>query len=204
MMVSANRLQTGFLVLVLLATAQLVAGCFGRTPQTQYYAFSSQSLVRENTGDTIILIGPFDIPNYLNRSQIVVREQGTSIEVLDFERWAEPLADAIPRRVSSELNNLLSSSLAVPFPTVTDANAEYRIRGRIENFEASTDGNVILRVRWAISNSDNSYVLPPQSSAYSATISPGADAAVITDAMDGLLGEFAVQLAAELKQLGLE
>jgi uncharacterized lipoprotein YmbA len=204
MMVSANRLQTGFLVLALFATAQLVAGCFGRSPQTQYYAFTSQELVGDNSGDTIIQIGPFDIPNYLNRPQIVVREQGTSIKVLDFERWAEPLADAIPRRVSSELNNLMSSSLAFPFPAATDANANYKIRGRIENFEAGTDGNVILRLRWAVMQSDNSYALPPQSASYSATISPGAGAAVITDAMDGLLGEFAVELAEELKQLGIE
>lgn len=201
---SANRLQTGFLVLVLLATTHLVSGCFGRSPQTQYYAFTSQELVSNNTGDTIILIGPFDIPNYLNRPQIVVREQGTSIAVLDFERWAEPLADAIPRRVSSELNNLLSSSLAFPFPAVTDGDAEYKIRGRIDNFEASTDGNVILRLRWAVTHRDNSYALPPQSASYSTTISPGADAATITDAMDGLLSDYALQLAQELKQIGIE
>jgi uncharacterized lipoprotein YmbA len=201
---SGNKLWPGTLVVTCVAIAQLVSGCVGTSPATRYYAFTSADFISNGTGDTKISVGPFEIPDYLNRPQIVVRDQGTTLKVLKSDRWAEPLTESVNRRVIRDLSNELSSALVYQFPSVTDISPDYRIRGRIHNFEANTDGSVVLRLRWGVLNRENGFAIAPRGENFSTTINSSDDIAAVTNAMDGLLGELAMTIAAELEQIGID
>ena len=201
---SRNKLRFGTLVVICIAIASLVSGCIGSSPTTRYYAFTSTDFIGNSTGDIKISVGPFEIPDYLNRPHIVVRDQGTSLKVLKFDRWAEPLTEAVNRRINRDLSNELTSAFVYQFPSSTDMSPDYRVRGRIYNFEANTDGTVVLRLRWGVLNRDNSFAITPRGDNFSTTISSSDDIAAVTNAMDGLLGEFAMTIATELERIGLD
>jgi uncharacterized lipoprotein YmbA len=201
---SGKKLRPGTLVVICIAIAQLVSGCVGSSPTTHYYAFTSADFISNGTGNTRISVGPFEIPDYLNRPQIVVRDQGTSLKVLKSDRWAEPLTESVNRRINRDLSNELLSALVYQFPSVTDVSPDYRVRGRIYAFEGNTDGTVVLRLRWGVLNRDNSFAIAPRGETFSTTVSSSDDIAAVTSAMDSLLGEFAMTIAAELEQIGVE
>ncbi len=201
---SGYKLRFGTLVVTCIAIAQLISGCVGSSPTTRYYAFTSADFSSKGNGDIKISVGPFEIPDYLNRPHIVVRDQGTSLKVLKFDRWAEPLTESVNRRINRDLSNEVSSALVYQFPSVTDLSPDYRIRGRIYTFEANTDGTVVLRLRWGVLNRDNSFAIAPRGDTFSTTISSSDDIAAVTNAMDGLLGEFAMTIATELERIGID
>jgi uncharacterized lipoprotein YmbA len=191
-------------VVICIAIAQLISGCVGSSPTTRYYAFTSADFSSKGNGDIKISVGPFEIPDYLNRPHIVVRDQGTSLKVLKFDRWAEPLSESINRRINRDLSNEVSSALVYQFPSVTDLSPDYRIRGRIYTFEANTDGTVILRLRWGVLNRDNSFAIATRGDTFSTTIHSSDDIVAVTNAMDSLLGEFAMTIATELERIGID
>jgi uncharacterized lipoprotein YmbA len=199
-----NMLRTGALVMTCIAIPQLVSGCIGTSPATRYYAFTASDYVNKTEGDLKISVGPFEIPEYLNRPQIIIREQGTALKVLKSDRWAEPLTEAVGRRINRDLSNQITSGLVYQFPSVTDISPDYRIRGRISNFEASTDGTVVLRLRWGVLNRDNGFAIAPHGATFSTTIESSDDIAAVTKAMDDLLGELTLSIATELKKIGVD
>jgi len=199
-----NKLRTGLLIVTCVAIAQLVAGCVGSSPATRYYAFTAGDYVNRTEGDLKIAVGPFEIPEYLNRPQIVIRDQGTELKVLKFDRWGEPLTEAIGRRINRDLSNHVTSGLVYKFPSVTSVSPDYRIRGRISNFEANTDGTVVLRLRWGVLNRENGFAVPPHGATFSTTVESSDDISAVTNAMDDLLGELALSIAAELKKIGVD
>lgn len=198
-----NKLRIGFLILTCVAIAQLVAGCVGSSPATSYYAFTSSDFVNDTDGDLIISVGPFELPDYLNRPQIVIRDQGTRLTVLKSDRWAEPLAEAVARRINRDLNSHLSSAVVYQFPSVTDLSPDYRIRGRIYNFEANTDGTVVMRVRWGVLDRESNFALAPRGDTFSTSITSIDDVAAVTNAMDSLISEFSLKIAADLESIGV-
>jgi uncharacterized lipoprotein YmbA len=201
---SGNKLRFGTFVVICIAIAPLVSGCIGSSPTTRYYAFTSADFTNKSSGDIKILVGPFEIPDYLNRPHIVVRDQGTSLKVLKFDRWAEPLTEAVIRRINRDLSNEVSSALVYQYPNVADLSPDYKIRGRINAFEANTDGTVVLRLRWGVLNRDKNFAIGPRGDTFSTTIHSSDDIVAVTNAMDSLLGEFAMLIATELERIGLD
>jgi len=198
-----DKIRIGLLVVTCVATAQLVASCVGSSPTTRYYAFTATDYVNRTDGDLKISVGPFEVPEYLNRPQIVIRDQGTSLKVLKSDRWAEPLTDAIGRRITRDLSNHLTSGLVYRFPSATNVSPDYKIRGRISNFEANTDGTVVLRLRWGVLNRENGFAVAPRGDTFSTTVESSEDIVAVTNAMDTLLEEFALRIATELNKIGV-
>ena len=97
--------------ILFLTIALLVNGCVGTSAETRYYALNS-SAISENTNEGLIIsVGPFEIPEYLNRHNVIVRGQGTNLKVLKFDYWAEPLTDAITRRIVITLSGNINEAL---------------------------------------------------------------------------------------------
>jgi len=57
-------------------------------------------------GSKTILVGPVEIPAYLDRNEIVMRNGNNSLVISSFHRWAEPLDRGIERVLATNLINL--------------------------------------------------------------------------------------------------
>jgi uncharacterized lipoprotein YmbA len=187
-----------------LSIALLINGCVGTTAETRYYALNSSAIAENTNEGPIISVGPFEIPEYLDRHNIVIRGQGTNLQVLKFDRWAEPLATAVTRRIAVTLSGNISNGIVVQFPSSTDISPDYRVRGRITHFEANQQGEVRLSVRWVIVDRDRNFVATPRGVNFSTSVEPSDDVAAITAAMGDLLDELTLSIEKELNTIGLK
>src|SRR4029077_20912698 len=76
----------------LLTAAGLGIGCFGSKP-TRFYMLSTVAPAAgtsvASSGDSrVIAVGPVSIPDYVDRPQIVLRENANQVQISSFDNWA--------------------------------------------------------------------------------------------------------------------
>jgi uncharacterized lipoprotein YmbA len=190
-------------ILSALLAAALLAGCVGTTPSTRYYALDTTIISSNIREGTIISVGPFRIPEYLNRPQIVLRGQGANLKVLKFDRWAEPLADSFSRRLYAQLSQQTAKATFVEFSSLAKLDTDYRIIGSVNVFEADASGTVTLQFYWAMQSKESEFKIAPHIVTFSKTVTPE-DVPAITNAMGELIDELAASMAAEMTLAGIE
>lgn len=196
-----NRTVRYFVTFCLL----IIAGC-GSSPTVHYYALDTidNRVARDVEDSPIIAVGAFRMPEYLNRSQMVTRGPGAEINVDEFNRWAEPLDDAIHRVLASNLDVLLDSAVVVAFPTSAGLNIDYRIMGRFDRFTSGQDGLVVLDVQWGIADSAGAVTLSPRRDRFESQATRPGDPGSIAQAMSDVLAQFCRNIADEIDSVGLE
>lgn len=181
-----------------------LAGC-GSSPTVHYYALDSigGGIAENSAGAPIVAVGAFRMPEYLNRSQMVSRGPGAEILVDDFNRWAEPLDDAIHRVLASNLDLLLESAVVVAYPSSAALKPDYRLTGRFARFHAGPDGDVILEVQWGLVDSNGNTMLAPRRVRFeSQAVRPGEPGA-IAEAMSDMLAQFCRDVASDVEAVEL-
>ncbi len=137
-------------VVLLSMIAGLCGGCLGRSEPPRFYTLAAGGPPTDSGGTVAVAVGPLELPDYLDRTQIVVRDQETGIQLRSTERWAEPLEDAMVRRLTNQLNNVLQSAFVYRYPQFVNLATRYQVGAEVYAFEADTDGQVRLQLRWAI------------------------------------------------------
>lgn len=186
------KLRSGLWLLVLL----LAAGC-GSSPPVDYYTlepiFDSQP---RDPGEAKILgIGPLQIPGYIDRPQLVTQVGGNKVKVDEFNRWAEPLDQALPRIVAVNVDGLLDAVIAVTFPYPSRFRVDYRLMGRIVRFDADRDGAAVLEVQWVVQDADAQNVIEPRRDRYTAQARSAQDPNAIVQALNQTIEAFSRDVA---------
>ena len=70
-----------------------LTGCLGTSKAPNFYTFDTQP-VETSKSELALAVGPFELPEYLNRPQIVIRGEDEQLIVRQFDRWGEPLQRA--------------------------------------------------------------------------------------------------------------
>ena len=185
------------LILVLLA-----GGC-GSSPPVHYYdleALESGYVAAADT-DLRVGVGPLRTPDYLSRSQIVTRDGDTRIVVDDFNRWVEPVDEAIYRVVAENLDSLIDTAVVVAFPYSHIADMDYQVVGRISRFDAGTDGTAVLQIQWGVISSGDEFVVQPRRVRYEASLAQVGDYPALARAMSELLQQFSRDVANTLERV---
>jgi len=108
-----------------------------------------------------IFIGKMVLPTYLNRLPIV-RRNGNRVLLDDSQRWAEPLADAVPRILENNLMALMPEANFLLPPWKKEYQFNWRVLVRIDRLEAVNDESVELDARWTILDNQSKTVLNRQ------------------------------------------
>ena len=182
-----------------------LAGC-GSSPPVHYYALQAidNRIAVDAEASPILALGPFRMPEYLNRSQMVTRGSGTEIVVDEFNRWAEPLDDSIHRVLASNLDILLDSMVVVAYPSSAILDIDYRLVGRFDRYNSGPDGLVVLDVQWGIADSTGATRLSPRRAHFESQAIRPDDAGSIAQAMSDVLEQFCREIAAEIESIELE
>ena len=97
-----------------------------------------------------------EVPAYLVRGNLVTMKGGIEVQYAATERWAEPLDQGLSRAVADDLSRN-SRIRAYGFsPGAPPADQNYNVWIRLERFEGTDDGQVILRAHWIVSPADSS------------------------------------------------
>ncbi len=114
------------LILSLVVFLMMLQGCSVLPPQSpapNYYILHCLNNIGQNgpvkgavsPNHQTLVVGPIEIPTYLQRTQVVIRSKGNGLLVSSFHRWAEPLDSAIERIVAKDIA-LLSGARIESYP----------------------------------------------------------------------------------------
>jgi uncharacterized lipoprotein YmbA len=137
------------------------------------------------------------LPGYLGRPQLVVRQQDGQLSLREFDRWAEPLDEHLTRTVTANLVHLTGSPRIVAWPLPGRASADRRILGRVIRFDADSSGLAVLEVQWSIIDGSGEQLVPVRIDTYRAQAS-GTEPAALVAALSDALAQFSRQLAEAL------
>jgi len=129
-----------------------LAGC-SRSPRVTFYTLEPAAPVEARSAtaaDPSIAVGPVTLPEVVDRPQFVVRVAANRVEILETQRWAEPLKSEIPRLVAENLGRLLGSSRVSSYLQHDGVNADYRILLDIRRFEAVPGESVTVEAAWSL------------------------------------------------------
>jgi hypothetical protein len=141
--------------LILLGLLTVAAGC-ATTPPSRLYLLNSQPPPQTvHTGQTTAVGVDLhvEIADYLDRPQILVREDEHRLSLAELDRWAEPLSRMLTRVLRRELSaNLASAGQGVDFQPAGDV--DYRLAISIQRMDGIPGHQVILEAQWSIHSAE--------------------------------------------------
>lgn len=176
-----------------------VGGC-GTSPPVHYYDLEAleTGYVSDKEAYLRVGVGPLRTPDYLSRSQIVTRGGDSRVIVDDFNRWVEPVSDAVYRVVAENLDSLIDDAVVVAFPYTHIANLDYQLVGRISRFDADADGTVVLQIQWSVISAQDEFIVQPRRVRYEARAARAGDYPALVRAMNEVLQKFSRDVSKSL------
>lgn len=131
-----------------LSLAVLLAGC-GSSPRSNHYLLTAADAIAPAGESPSLGIGPIQIPEYLNRYDMVFNQQGNQVNVASSQRWAEPLGDGIQRVLSLNLATLLNTGNVRSFPWQVKRAPDYAVKINLLSLDAN-DQQATMTAEWLV------------------------------------------------------
>ena len=180
------------------ALLTLLCAC-GTSPPVHYYTLSEPAAASvAKTGTTIVAIGPFTVPDYLQKPYIVIRESDQRMRFAEYHRWVEAPQDALVAWLARDVDQQLAAATAVPFPSASYSEAGYRVRGAIAQWDVDEHGTAVLVVQWDCRSRDGTPLLALRTSRYTAKARKADDYSSIVQALNATVADFGRDIVAAL------
>ncbi len=150
----------------------LLNGC-GTTPPSKFYTLEAMNasettqIAPDKRNSLHIGIGPVQFAEYLDRSQIVTRTNGTEVNLAETHRWAEPLHNNFSRILAENLSILMDTDKFSLHPSRNWSEIDYQVVVNVWQFDASKQGEVTLVANWSIRGKGGSKLLTMRKSVFS-------------------------------------
>lgn len=187
-----------------LAVCGTVAGCANPEP-SRFYILTpmavSQTAQAVNANDPKLTVGidPIELPQYLDRAQIVTRTSRNELVFAEFDRWAEPLDDNFVRVLLEDLSTQLSPHRILVVPTAGGIAPDYRVLVEVTRFDRDVGGDSVLTARWTIFDRDRNPLVIRESRLSEPVAAPGYAETVV--AMNRTLTSLSQEIAQALRGL---
>ena len=166
----------------------LLAGCAG-SPPNKYYTLSVESpcpSVSPPAPKSSLDSATIRLPGVLDRPQLVVRTGPQTVDIREFDRWAEPL-DQMAGRV-------LADDIAACQGTPGPEKPTYSLSVSLDEFMADTSGEAHLAGRWwTLRKGEEKSVRPSHPFSLSEKVDQARGAESVA-AMSALLGRLAGEI----------
>lgn len=146
----------------------LGTGC-GTTPPTRLYVIEATTRVEKSGAHAgpFIAIGPIELPEQLNRKEIVTYPEPFRANASSLDRWAEPLDRSIGAALQENLSNLLPSDHVTAYPWRNNDEIDYVIQVRINAFGMGPGDNIALNATWLVKNNASGVLVVASKTVYS-------------------------------------
>lgn len=181
--------------------AGVLASC-GTSPPVNYYSLDSDWVSETSDGPDAIMIGlgPLRLPDYLKRSRMVTRGDGSEILVREKARWVEPVDKAVHRVLAANVDNRMDNAVFIAFPYMESVQVEYAVVGQVNRFDSNDRGEVILDVQWSVVDQQRATLIAPRRDRYQTNANDPANPNEIARAMNEALSQFSDNIAARLSE----
>jgi uncharacterized protein len=139
----------------LVALALCLAGCV-RSQPTRFYTLTAR--VGQEAGEpsgqaknpVSVSIAPIEIPDYLDRPQIVTRDGSNELKLAEFDRWAGSLSDNIASVLAENLASLLGSDRVLVDPRIRTGKVDFAVTLRVLRLDCLPGDKVLLKAQWTV------------------------------------------------------
>lgn len=134
-----------------------IGGC-GSTPPSKFYTLHSLGDLGTKQQSTAAVPGisvgirPIEIPDYLDRTQIVTRDSLNELKIAEFERWSGSLRENINMILAENISILLASDRILSYPWDPAVKIDYWITVNVIRLEGILGDHVSLKAQWIISS----------------------------------------------------
>lgn len=178
----------------------LVTAC-GSSPSTNYYMLSAKDSGSPGNSGPSIGVGPIELPEYLRRDAMVINRDKHLLTLSEFDRWAEPLEDGIPRVVALNLATLLDTQDVQRFPWRRNSAPQLGISLLLAQLSMQ-DTRAELVTEWRVTDIATQAVLEQKIGRYITTAS-SADAAAVAAAYSELLLLLSQDIADSIRSISI-
>jgi uncharacterized lipoprotein YmbA len=91
-----------------------------------------------------------EIPDYLDRPQIVTRDGQNALYLAEFDRWGGSLSDNIAAVLAENLGVILGSDRVYVYPWIRAEKADYSVVMRVLRLDCTLGDQVLLKVQWTL------------------------------------------------------
>jgi len=127
-------------------------GC-GNSPPSDFFVLTPMPQGRPAPArdeSLVVGVGPVDIPDYLNRAQIVTRAGPNRLDVDEFNRWGGSYVSNLASVVAQNLSVLLGTDDVHVIPANEPVTPRYRVILSVARLDGALGEDVILDARWII------------------------------------------------------
>jgi uncharacterized lipoprotein YmbA len=131
----------------------VTGGCAGSSPPDLYTLSPVGTAGAERSPEVppaVIAIGSVNLPDYLDRPQIVTRQSGYELQLAPDDRWAAPLYDMVPRVLVEDIAQRLPADRIVSFPESGEPSFDCRVAVQVSQFDVDANGEAVLAARWQV------------------------------------------------------
>ena len=114
----------------------------GETPPSRFYLLEPLEAPPARADGPQLGIGPIRLAAYLDRPQIVSRRGDHTLELAEFDRWAEPLDESITRVLMEDLGALLETDRVQRHPLRDVGKVDVQLELDVQRFDGPTAGPV--------------------------------------------------------------
>ncbi len=198
------------------ACSVMLAGCglsaiFEPKPdQTRFYVLAG-SAPAANTpslgAGVSVGLGPVELPEYLERPELVVRTSATELKPSALDRWSEPLDKGFVRVLSQDLADALGLQRVLVFPWYATQEPTFQVRVDVIAFESTPQGEARLTARWEITKPGATAAAKGAAQTHVQNVSTiakraaGSEPADAVAALSSALGDLSTAIAAALRPL---
>ncbi len=189
-------LSVGFIAL-------LVSGC-GSSAPSRFYTLNSlkpAETVQQPAGEkinTIVRIGPVDIPDYLDRPQIVTRTGQSELAIAEFDRWGGSLRNDVSRVLIENLSSIFIAGGVTVVPWKQFAPGAYRVPLTITRLDVTPGGSLYLKAQFSIIDKDGRTVTVIRETSISRPVD-GTGYNVVVAAISDALAELSREVAGSVR-----
>jgi len=138
----------------LAGAALMLFGC-STTPQSRFYTLAPMTVQQTEKPVTegkkiVVNIAPVELPDAINRLQIVTREGRNEIKLAEFDRWAGSLNENISLVLAENLAMLLGSEQVIAYPRVQAPSPDYTLAVRVLQLDSTPGDQVQLKAQWTL------------------------------------------------------
>ena len=134
----------------------LLAGC-ATSPPVRYHTLAQPGAADAATNGSdaarvLVQILPVGVPEGVTRENIVLKDPGGQITVLQTDRWLAPVADDLKQLVADALWQSVRAADTYDAPVPKDATAlpRYRLALRVERFDAIPGQSAVVAGSWTL------------------------------------------------------
>jgi len=172
----------------------------GTSPKTNFYMLSAERGVEIYMQDSISVgVWKVNLPDLIDRPEIVTRTGAYTIELADFHRWAGGLESNISILIANELSHNLKTGHVDVSPWSSYRKFDYQVKVHVRKFDGKLGDESVLEGAYIILNGKGSKKILENTFSFTEKLK-GNEYSDMAEAMSNLVVQLAEKISSSISK----